>query len=437
MKNRSGNSFAARKAEFFILSSASIFASAVLAALWFSFASQILLFAAIIAICPLFYFVYRYFRSAQIRAEDMQASKPNAPSTKEIFNSDVEEKLVAFEQIGEFFGSSLKPADMFRLIGNRIGEIIPFDGCFLFLSNGPASGGPENILRLAQVISEEPSYFTGLAVSAKEGLLGKALAAERVMSDGELPFREKLFPQHFNSSIASPITDRDGEVLGMLALSSVKANAYDKSSLVLLQAIVERVSSLINSSFNNQRNNLNALTNRVTGLPNEAAFYLILEQQISEAQRFSQKNALTVLCVDIKGFSNFNQEHGHAAGDALLTHTARIIRDQLRQMDFLSHPSADEFWAILPGASSNIVELVIERLDRAFAKSRFTTPANAEVEIELNFGTATFKKDGETALDMTQTALRRKALEKNPTASDANAVLHFPLRNQQIGDHPF
>lgn len=429
MKNQS-NSVAATKATFLLLSAVTIFVACAFAVSSFYFDLRGLLFVSIVSICPLIYFMFKFLRSS---TKNESAKPAENRSAKDVFTADVEEKLLAFEQIGEYFGSSLKPADMFRLIGNRIGEIIPFDGCFLFLDSNTS----DKTLKLAQVISEEPSYFSGLVVGADEGILGKAYGAKRSASDADLSFREKLFPQHFNASIASPINDREGNVLGVLALSSKTPGAYDKSSLLLLQAVVERVSTLINSSFNNQRNATTALTNVLTGLPNEAAFYLILEQQIAEAQRFSQKHALTVLCIDVRDFNKINQDHGHATGDQVLTYVAKTIKDQLRQMDFLSHPSGDEFWAILPGATSNIVELVIERMDRAFSKSIFTSTENVSIELEMNFGTATFKKDGETAMEMTQTALRRKALDKNPAAGEMQPVIPFPLRNQQMGEHPY
>jgi diguanylate cyclase (GGDEF)-like protein len=141
--------------------------------------------------------------------------------------------------------------------------------------------------------------------------------------------------------------------------------------------------------------------------------------------------------MDIKDFSLVNEEHGHTTGDQLLTFAARIIKNQLRQMDFLAHPSADEFWAILPGATGDIVELVIERLDRAFSHSRFTLPSNTTIDIELHFGTAAFKKDGDTSSQLVQAALRRKTEEKDPIDPAMSPVIPFPLRNQQISENPF
>jgi diguanylate cyclase (GGDEF)-like protein len=349
-----------------------------------------------------------------------------------IFTPQVEERLLALEQIGEFFGSSLKPADMFRLIASRLSEIIPNDGCFLFQGDRSAAG-----LKLVYAAADDPSRFIGLTFDARRSVAGQAIKKGCAVSDISFPAAEKFFPRHFASAIAAPLGEfREGTAV--LALASRSQKAFSKGELLLLEASAERISSLVRSAFNNQHNSHSSLIDLLTELPNEAAFFLMLEQQIAEAQRFSQKEDLTVLCMDIKDFAQVNEKHGHAVGDQMLTFAARIIKNQLRQMDFLARPSADEFWAILPGASADIVELVIERLDRAFVHSRFT-PAEPHhtIDIELHFGTATLKKDGMTALEIVQCALRRKNEEKDPLGADTGSIIPFPIKAPTFAQNPF
>jgi len=427
MKYRPLNFSAKSKMPLVLIAVTAVVVFAFIEALSISFPFRILLFSSLLFAGVSAYFVYLGFEKKSRNTSADGRTKMSGS----VFDADTEEKLLALEEIGEFFGSSLKPADMFRLAGNRIAEIIPFAGCFLFLVN--ESG---DILRVAHSVCEEPPRFNGLIFSSGEGLAGKTFTEGRALSEARLPLEDKLFPRHFNDAIAAPVIYQGGK-MGVLALCAAGENAYDERSLQLLQAVCQRISLLINSSFNNQRNAASAFTDLLTDLPNEAAFYLILEQQLAEAQRIPEKRAVTVLCMDIKDFSGVNQKYGHSAGDQLLNFTSRIIKNQLRQMDFLSHPNADEFWAILPGASEEIVELVIERLDRAFSQSLFTLPPNIKIDIELHFGTATFRKDGEIAQDLVRSALKRKSREKSFANADINTVIPFPLRNTQITEHPF
>ncbi len=409
-----------------LIAAAAVVVFASIEALQVSFAFKIVLFSSL-----LFTAVAAHFAYLSFGGNFLKTSAAGQADGGIVFDADTEEKLLALEEIGEFFGSSLKPADMFRLAGSRIAEIIPFDGCFLLLAN---DGG--DILRIAHSVCEDPPRFNGLIFSGKEGLTGKVFAENRALSDAPFSSEDKLFPRHFQNSIAAPITYQGGKI-GVLALARANADAFDERSLMLLRAAGERISLLINSSFNNQRNAASAFTHLLTDLPNEAAFYLILEQQLAEAQRIPEKRTLAVLCMDIKDFSSVNQKYGHSAGDQLLNFTARIIKNQLRQMDFLAHPSADEFWAILPGASEEIVELVIERLDRAFSQSLFTLPPSTRVDIELHFGTAAFRKDGEIAHDLVRSALKRKSREKSIAGPEINSVIPFPMKNTHITEHPF
>lgn len=108
------------------------------------------------------------------------------------------------------------------------------------------------------------------------------------------------------------------------------------------------------------------MTDVTTDLPNERAFYLILENQIAEAQRKREDRPLTILAIDIKNFDEVNQKFGHAAGDRILNFVAHGIKDNLRQMDFLARSIGDEFLAILPTATKEVSHEVIARIQTGF-----------------------------------------------------------------------
>ncbi|MCV5943055.1 GGDEF domain-containing protein, partial [Escherichia coli] len=65
-----------------------------------------------------------------------------------------------------------------------------------------------------------------------------------------------------------------------------------------------------------------ALTDPLTKLPNERAFFLVLENQLAESQRFRDERPLTVLAVDIRDFEEINRDYGHSTGDRVLSFAA-------------------------------------------------------------------------------------------------------------------
>jgi len=51
--------------------------------------------------------------------------EPEKKKSGPVFGAEIEAKLLALEEANQFFGASLKTADMFRFIASRVNEIIP------------------------------------------------------------------------------------------------------------------------------------------------------------------------------------------------------------------------------------------------------------------------------------------------------------------------
>jgi len=83
----------------------------------------------------------------------------------------------------------------------------------------------------------------------------------------------------------------------------------------------------------------------LTGLPNRVLFHDRLQTAIQRAQRQQQNFALALL--DIDGFKQVNDQHGHPAGDDLLQQIATRLLAQLRESDTVARLGGDEFAVIL------------------------------------------------------------------------------------------
>lgn len=338
-----------------------------------------------------------------------------------VFTQEIEEKLLALEEASMFFGASLKPAEMFRLVASRINELVPFAACVLFLPD-------ENnaYLQTAQAIGENAEKFGGLQIVSSESLPWKTFAQGEIQMAGNLLFEKDLISENLFDTLKSAITvplKSEAAVFGVLALYASREKAFDDKSVQLIAAVGERISPLFLSSIAFERNLENALTDNLTSLPNERAFYLVLENQIAESQRFREQRPLAVLSIDIKNFDEINKRFGHVRGDQILSYAAKMIKGQLRQMDFLSRSTGDEFLAVLPTASEEITEIIINRIGKAFDLSPFELTKSEREFIKLNFGSASFLKDGETAQELLRAANIRKQLAKKPGKS---SILRFP-----------
>jgi diguanylate cyclase (GGDEF)-like protein len=73
----------------------------------------------------------------------------------------------------------------------------------------------------------------------------------------------------------------------------------------------------------------------------------------------------TVVEIDLDGFKAYNDAHGHAAGDELLTAVVRAWRHELRRTDLLARVGGDEFVIVFPSTSRAEAERLVERLRAA------------------------------------------------------------------------
>ena len=94
------------------------------------------------------------------------------------------------------------------------------------------------------------------------------------------------------------------------------------------------------------RRHTEALTHRalhdgLTGLPNRDLFEDRLEQALARARR--RTVPIAVLFVDLDGFKQVNDVHGHEAGDKVLVEAARRLRSLVRTDDTVARYGGDEF----------------------------------------------------------------------------------------------
>jgi diguanylate cyclase (GGDEF)-like protein len=207
---------------------------------------------------------------------------------------------------------------------------------------------------------------------------------------------------------------RGTELIGVIQLEVDKANNIDRSQI---EAIGDRAAPLIVSSIAFEQSRANALTDATTDLPNERAFYLMLENQIAAVDRRQDHGHLAVLSIDIKKFADINESFGHAAGDRALNLAAQVIKDHLRQMDFLARAADDEFIVILPKATTEISQDIIERITKGCLDHQFPVFEDKLLNLELNFGWASLGDDGETPQHLLGTARLRRSQIKS-TAQD-------------------
>lgn len=103
-----------------------------------------------------------------------------------------------------------------------------------------------------------------------------------------------------------------------------------------------------------------ALVDDLTGVANRRQLLGRLEEACAMSQRSGEPFALLV--IDLDGFKEINDTHGHAAGDACLRHFTLMAQMQLRPGDLLARTGGDEFCILLPATALRDAAVIAERV---------------------------------------------------------------------------
>ena len=129
----------------------------------------------------------------------------------------------------------------------------------------------------------------------------------------------------------------------------------------------------------------------LTGLPNLASFRELLSDQLDVAARRDQQFAVAI--IDLDGFKEVNDRHGHGAGDELLGHVATRLSSAMEGIGTAARLGGDEFAVIAPlddeRECDKLGELLAETVDTEFMA------AGASLKVSGSIGIAAYPADGE------------------------------------------
>lgn len=125
-----------------------------------------------------------------------------------------------------------------------------------------------------------------------------------------------------------------------------------------------------------------AIRDELTNLYNRRVAFSILRKQIALAVK--NLTPLTVCFIDIDKLKQINDTLGHSEGDMLLTTTARYLKDNIQESDFICRIGGDEFLIIFPGYAEEVAEGIVRRVRHNLF---------AEYHIDFSYGCAAFNKE--------------------------------------------
>ncbi|WP_326534073.1 sensor domain-containing diguanylate cyclase [Pseudorhodoferax sp.] len=139
----------------------------------------------------------------------------------------------------------------------------------------------------------------------------------------------------------------------------------EKANIRLEQQVQERTAELARARDAAEKL---ARLDALTGVANRRSFQEVAEREFLRARRYA--HPLSVLVFDIDLFKQINDTHGHAAGDMVIRGVAGIVRNAVREVDFVARIGGEEFAVLLPDVPQAAAQGTAERLRALIAAWR-------------------------------------------------------------------
>jgi diguanylate cyclase (GGDEF)-like protein/PAS domain S-box-containing protein len=158
--------------------------------------------------------------------------------------------------------------------------------------------------------------------------------------------------------------------------------------------VIEFIGVLTDITWRKQREEqalFDATHDPLTGLANRRLLMVRLRQVIAASTVSAEQFA--VLFLDLDGFKQVNDTHGHAAGDELLRIVAARLRRVVRAQDVVCRIGGDEFACMIGGMDDpvQLTRLADKMID---AVSKPCTVGPLHLMVEASMGIATCPADG-------------------------------------------
>ncbi len=192
-------------------------------------------------------------------------------------------------------------------------------------------------------------------------------------------------PPNIRFYAGCPIHSPDGFRIGTLCLIDSKPKALSDDDIKTLKDFAQMVEEEIKISAQ-------ITIDELTQVANRRGFNMVADHLLSLCRRTDTSAEL--MYFDLDGFKSVNDSHGHAAGDYILQHFAKLLLKCFRKADVVGRLGGDEF-VVLLGDSAGCSKIALERL-REMAEE-----PDCEILSQLDWSVGTMQFDPERHANVT------------------------------------
>jgi len=147
-----------------------------------------------------------------------------------------------------------------------------------------------------------------------------------------------------------------------------------------------------------------ARTDGLTQLNNHRTFHERIKAEVKRSER--SDSPLTLLMIDVDHFKQYNDTHGHPAGDKVLTRVAELMTDTLRTTDVVARYGGEEFAVLLVDTPLSFGAKVADKVRTAIRQTAFPGAGESQPNgrVTVSIGMAGWPMHGKTDVALIEAA---------------------------------
>lgn len=212
----------------------------------------------------------------------------------------------------------------------------------------------------------------------------------------------KNAPSSWSGSIIGIPLKMGEVVVGVMNLSREKTGRFSVAELRLLDMLANQAAVAIFNARLHQSISRKAYTDTITGLANRRALDEHLDSEIINARRTNYPFA--VVMMDLDGFKNVNDSHGHDVGDQVLRAVFNVASVGIRSSDFIARYGGDELTLILTKSDIQAARLVTEKILENIARFSYKAPNGKIIKLGISGGIAIYPSHGRSGPELLRAA---------------------------------
>ncbi len=193
-----------------------------------------------------------------------------------------------------------------------------------------------------------------------------------------------------------------GVLVGLDPMPSSTAPVLAPAVLMALRSLLEPSAIALDNALALQKAEALSVTDDLTLLYNSRFLNLVLRRETKRASRNGRP--VSLLFLDLDGFKQVNDQHGHLAGSKALVEAAAIIRGCARETDVVARFGGDEFSLILPDTGTGGAAAVASRIRERLSAARFLASDGLAVHLTASVGVATLPDVAASAEELLRAA---------------------------------